>query len=111
VGLALGAGAAGAGRPPAPATASAEPVRFTCPCLVVGAGIGGRCAPEPVNHAVFAAAAPYARHVVVPTIGHGDILDDRPAARARRLCGGAPAPEPGRAAVTALIRDLVLGAA
>jgi hypothetical protein len=57
---------------------------------------------------VFAAAAPDAGHVVVPTIGHGDILDDRPAATARRLCGGAADPAPGRKAVTALIADLVL---
>jgi pimeloyl-ACP methyl ester carboxylesterase len=98
----------GAGRAPSVPTAAREPVAFTCPCLVVGAGIGGRCAPEPVNHAVFAAAAPYARHVVVPTIGHGDILDDRAAANARRLCGGAPDPAPGRAAVTALLTDFLL---
>jgi len=98
----------GAGRVPSAPTASREPVEFTCPCLVVGAGIGGRCAPEPVNHAVFAAAAPYARHVVVATIGHGDILDDRSAGRARRLCGGAPDPAPGRAAVTALLTELLL---
>jgi pimeloyl-ACP methyl ester carboxylesterase len=97
----------GTGRAPSIPTASAAPVAFTCACLVVGAGIGGRCAPEPVNHAVFAAAAPDARHVVVPTIGHGDILDDRPAATARRLCGGAADPAPGRTAVTALIADLV----
>jgi pimeloyl-ACP methyl ester carboxylesterase len=98
----------GTGRAPSSPTASSAPVAFTCPCLVVGAGIGGRCAPEPVNHAVFAAAAPYAGHVVVPTIGHGDILDDRPAANARRICGGAADPAPGRAAVTALIVDLIL---
>jgi pimeloyl-ACP methyl ester carboxylesterase len=98
----------GAGRAPSAPTASSDPVAFTCPCLVVGAGIGGRCAPEPVNHNAFAAAAPYARHVVVPTIGHGDILDDGPAARARRLCGGAPDPAPGRATVTALLTEFVL---
>lgn len=98
----------GAGRAPSAPTASSDPVAFTCPCLVVGAGISGRCAPEPVNHDVFAAAAPYARHVVVPTIGHGDILDDRPAANARRLCGGAHDPAPGRATVTALLTEFLL---
>lgn len=100
----------GAGRRPEVPTASAEPVAFRCPCLVIGAGIGGRCAPEPVNHRVFAAAAPDARHVVVDSIGHGDVLDDRPAATARRLCGGAEDPSPGRATVTALVTDLVLAA-
>ena len=99
----------GAGRRPDVPTATALPVAFRCPCLVVGAGIPGRCAPEPVNHRVFAAAAPGARHVVVDSIGHGDVLDDRPAATARRLCGGAPDPVPGRAVVTTLITDLVLG--
>jgi pimeloyl-ACP methyl ester carboxylesterase len=98
----------GAGRRPDLPTATADPVAFTCPCLVVGAGISGRCAPEPVNHRVFAAAAPNARHVIVDAIGHGDVLDDRPAATARRLCGGAPDPTAGRAKVTALITDLVL---
>jgi len=98
----------GAGRRPDVPTATAEPVVFTCPCLVIGAGIPGRCAPEPVNHRQFAAAAPDARHVVVDSIGHGDVLDDRPAATARRLCGGAPDPAPGRAAVTALLTDFVL---
>jgi pimeloyl-ACP methyl ester carboxylesterase len=99
----------GAGRRPEVPSSTLDPVEFRCPCLVVGAGIGGRCAPEPVNHRVFAAAAPEAGHVVVDAIGHGDVLDDRPAATARRLCGGAIDPAPGRAIVTALITDLVLG--
>jgi acetyl esterase/lipase len=98
----------GAGRSPSIPSASTDTVAFSCPCLIVGAGIGGRCAPEPVNHEVFAAAAPCARHVVVATIGHGDILDDRPAANARRVCGGAPDPAAGRAAVTALLTEFLL---
>jgi hypothetical protein len=99
----------GAGRRPEVPSSTLDPVEFRCPCLVIGAGIGGRCAPEPVNHRVFAAAAPEAGHVVVDAIGHGDVLGDRPAATARRLCGGAIDPAPGRAIVTALITDLVLG--
>ena len=99
----------GAGRTPTVPTATAVAASFTCPALVVGAGIEGRCAPEPVNHRHFAAATPGARHVVVTRLGHGDILDDRPRATARRLCTGAEDPDPGRAAVTALLTAFVLG--
>jgi pimeloyl-ACP methyl ester carboxylesterase len=99
----------GAGRTPTEPTATAVAASFTCPSLVIGAGIEGRCAPEPVNHRRFAGATPGARHVVVTRLGHGDILDDRPRATARRLCTGAEDPDPGRAAVTALVTASVLG--
>ena len=99
----------GSGRAPTARTATAAPALFSIPCLIVGAGLGGRCAPEPVNHRAFADAVPSARHVVVTRLGHGDVLDDRPRARARRLCGGADDPDPGRCAVTALVIAAVLG--
>jgi pimeloyl-ACP methyl ester carboxylesterase len=93
----------GGGRSPQEPTSTTRPAVFTCPALIVGAGLGGRCAPAPVNHEVFAAAAPDARHVVVPELGHADILDGRTRAFGRRLCGGAAEPDPGRAAVSRLL--------
>jgi pimeloyl-ACP methyl ester carboxylesterase len=99
----------GAGRAPAQPTATSARAAFTCPALVVGAGIGGRCAPEPVNHRAFARAAPHARHVVVTRLGHADVLDGRSRRLGRWLCGGAEDPDAGRAAVTALVASLVLG--
>jgi len=99
----------GSGRAPSVRTATATPAEFAVPCLVIGAGLGGRCAPEPVNHEAFADAMPFARHVVVTRLGHGDMLDDAPRARAARLCGGADDPDAGRAAVTRLIAWSGLG--
>jgi len=99
----------GSGRAPSVRTATATSAGFSVPCLVIGAGLGGRCAPEPVNHEAFADAMPLARHVVVTRLGHGDMLDDAPRARAARLCGGADDPDPGRAAVTRLLAWSVCG--
>lgn len=99
----------GSGRSPSARTATAADAVFASPCVVVGAGIGGRCAPEPVNHAAFAAATPRARHLVVTRLGHGDVLDERPRASARRVCGGAEDPEPGRAVVTHVLAAVLLG--
>jgi pimeloyl-ACP methyl ester carboxylesterase len=93
----------GGGRAPQVPTATTHPVAFTCPTLVVGAGLSGRCAPVPVNHEVFAAASPHARHVVVPQLGHADILEGRARSFGRRLCGGAVDPDAGRAAVSSLL--------
>lgn len=48
----------GAGRRPTTLAAAAQPASFTSRTLVVGAGVGGRCAPDAVNHRHFASAAP-----------------------------------------------------
>jgi pimeloyl-ACP methyl ester carboxylesterase len=101
----------GAGRRPTEADAAAEPAAFDVPTLVIGAGLGGRCAPEPVNHAVFAASAPHAQHVVVQGLGHADLLDDRPRALGRRLCPGGPDPDSARTCVSALLVAFLAGAA
>jgi pimeloyl-ACP methyl ester carboxylesterase len=101
----------GAGRNPTTLAAAAGPAGFTARTLVVGAGLGGRCAPDPVNHRHFAAAAPPgATHVVIETMGHGDVLDDRPARASRRLCGGSTDPGHERRAVAELITRFVDGA-
>jgi pimeloyl-ACP methyl ester carboxylesterase len=94
----------GGGRHPTAPAAAAAPATFTSRTLVIGAGLGGRCAPAAVNHDHFAAAAPPgSTHVVIDSMGHGDVLDDRPARAARGLCGGSPDPRHERRAVAQLI--------
>jgi pimeloyl-ACP methyl ester carboxylesterase len=101
----------GAGRHPTTLAAVAAPATFAARTLVVGAGVGGRCAPDPVNHRHFAAAAPPgSTHVVIDTMGHGDVLDDRPARASRRLCGGSPDPGRERDAVAELVVRFLDGA-
>jgi hypothetical protein len=74
-----------------------------CPTLVVGCGIGDRCAPVGRNHEVFAVAVPGCDHTVMADCGHADVLDGRSARLGRRLCGGSDEPERARAAVTATL--------
>ena len=98
----------GAGRHPTTLEATAEPATFTARTLVVGAGLEGRCAPAAVNHQHFAAAAPPgARHDVIASMGHGDVLDDRPARAARLMCGGSHNPRHERSTVAELVRRFV----
>jgi pimeloyl-ACP methyl ester carboxylesterase len=98
----------GAGRHSTALAAAAEPARFTARTLVVGAGLGHRCAPTSVNHEHFAAAAPPgSTHVVIDSMGHGDVLDDRPARGARRLCGGSADARRERHTVAQLIERFV----
>jgi pimeloyl-ACP methyl ester carboxylesterase len=98
----------GAGRHPTAPAAAARPARFTARTLVIGAGLGGRCAPAPVNHEHFAAAAPPgSTHVVVASMGHGDVLDDRLARASRLLCGGSADPRRERSTVAEIIGQFV----
>lgn len=107
VGLVLVDPVDGAGPRPSTKRVTAQALGFQGPALVIGAGIGGRCAPAPVNHDAFAAALPQAGHVVVSGLGHADVLDGRAASRGKRLCGGADAPEVVRGHVTALLGAFV----
>lgn len=104
--LALVDPVSGAGGP----RAAPEPlpvVDVGCPSLVVGCGIGDRCAPVGRNHEVFAATIAGCRHTVVADCGHADVLEGRAARLGRRLCGGGDDPEAARAEVTAaLLRHL-----
>jgi pimeloyl-ACP methyl ester carboxylesterase len=86
-----------------PRGAAARPPRFSMECLVIGAGVSSRCAPEGVNHARFAAAAPRRIHATVPGCGHADVLTGRALRWGRALCAGGPDPQGARATVTALI--------
>ena len=98
----------GAGRRPTALHAAAQPATFGARTLVVGAGRSGRCAPAAVNHEHFARAAPPgSTHVVLPAMGHGDILDDRPARLSRWLCGGSDEPANERATVAQLMSAFI----
>jgi pimeloyl-ACP methyl ester carboxylesterase len=81
----------------------ARPPLFSLDCLVIGAGIGSRCAPAGVNHQRFATAAPRRIHATVHECGHADVLTGRALRWGRKLCPGGPDPQAGRATVTALI--------
>lgn len=97
----------GAGRRPSVRTSTAVAAVAPWPALVIGAGIGGPCAPAPVNHDAFAEALPGSGHVVVRGLGHADVLEGRSRALGRRLCGGADDPDPGRALVGELLLAVV----
>jgi dienelactone hydrolase len=101
----------GGGRRSARLNATAEPATFASRTLVIGAGSGGRCAPDPVDHRHFAVAAPPgATHVVVDDMGHADLLDDRPRRAARLLCPGHIHPDLARRTVVELMRAFLDGA-
>jgi len=93
----------GEGRSPSGPTSTRDAPPPACPTLIIGAGIGGRCAPDPVNHRVFAAATPACTHLVVRELGHADLLSGRGRDLGRRLCPGAPDPDPGRATCADLV--------
>lgn len=93
----------GHGRRPTGREATANPAGFTCPALIIGAGVGGPCAPESVNHHAFADATPAAAYALVPGLGHADILGGRARSIGRRLCGGGPDPGAARGICTALM--------
>jgi pimeloyl-ACP methyl ester carboxylesterase len=88
--------------------ATATPAVFDAATLVIGAGLGGRCAPAGVNHERFAAVAPPdATHVVVEAMGHVDLLDDRPRRAARLLCPGGDDPDGSRRELVRLMREFM----
>jgi pimeloyl-ACP methyl ester carboxylesterase len=93
--------------PRSAATATASPAMFTCPTLIVGGGLSGRCAPVPLNHEQFARAMPAAEHVVLADMGHADMLCGGPLRWGRRLCGGGADPAAERATVTALLVEFI----
>lgn len=98
----------GAGRNPSALAAASEPATFNARTLVIGAGLEGRCAPVAVNHRHFAEAAPLgSTHVVIESMGHGDMLDDRQARGSRLLCGGSADPRRERSSVAELVRGFV----
>ena len=88
---------------PGSRSATARPPRFSLACLVIGAGVGSRCAPVGLNHERFAAAAPRRIHATLPGCGHADVLTGRALRWGRWLCRGGEDPQRARSTVTALI--------
>jgi pimeloyl-ACP methyl ester carboxylesterase len=98
----------GGGRKATRPNATAAPAVFDAATLVIGAGLGGRCAPVAVNHERFAAVAPPdATHVVLDSMGHADLLDDRPRRAARLLCPGGDDPDRSRRELVRLMREFM----
>lgn len=89
------------------ATPPPLPTPPRCPLLIMGFGIGGRCAPSGRNHEIFAAAAPDATKMIIANCGHGDILDEERARPARVLCGGGSDRAASRAAITNAMIDFM----
>lgn len=77
--------------------------------LIIGAGRSGPCAPAGVNHVAFADATPGCRHVVLPDLGHADILCGRWRSAGRRLCGGGGEPEANLQQVADLLAGVIRG--
>ncbi|MFN8126960.1 MAG: hypothetical protein U0R64_10695 [Candidatus Nanopelagicales bacterium] len=92
------------GGPGSAPTTTQRPPGFDLRPLIIGAGLGGRCAPQGLNHHAFAAAAPEAMHAVVADCGHGDMLGGRWRTFARVGCGGGSDPGAAREAISHLIR-------
>jgi chlorophyllase len=70
------------------------PVTFAGPSVILGAGLGGDCAPEGENHVqFFAAAQSPAMHVVAPGQGHGDMLDPFDSRLATLICESGSTPD------------------
>ncbi|HSO03979.1 MAG TPA: alpha/beta fold hydrolase [Candidatus Limnocylindrales bacterium] len=86
-----------------PRSPTGRPPRFSLDPLVIGAGIGSRCAPAGRNHQRFATAAPRRIHATVHGCGHADVLTGGALRWGRMLCPGGPDPQRARATVTALI--------
>ena len=97
----------GEGRKPEPTT-TREPVRFAHRPLVIGAGLGGPCAPANVNHDAFAAAAP-TTHLVLPDCGHADMLDTWPRRLGRLACHGGTRPDAARETIAGLMTLFIKG--
>ncbi|MEI6622720.1 MAG: hypothetical protein WCP28_12520 [Actinomycetes bacterium] len=89
--------------------ATKAPVQFEHRPLIIGAGLGGKCAPAAVNHDQFARAADPSWHVVVQDMGHADMLTGRALSLGRRLCGGGSDPDSSRAAIQSMVEDYLAG--
>lgn len=63
------------------------PFEFDIPTLIIGAGMGGPCAPTGDNYVQFFDACPSPSTLVIATdYGHGDMLDEETAALAASVC-------------------------
>jgi pimeloyl-ACP methyl ester carboxylesterase len=99
----------GQGRRPRTSLSTRVSSPFRGPAWILGAGIGGPCAPVGANHEQFARATPGAVHLVVHDLGHADMLAGRARSLGRRLCGGGKDPDAARELCTRLLADFVSG--
>ncbi len=83
---------------------TAEPFTFDIPSLIIGAGIGGNCAPEGCNYVQFFDACPSPSTLVIANdYGHGDMLDEETAALAASVCLANEVREPMRRLTAGLL--------
>ncbi len=99
----------GQGRRPSQDLSTRRSSPYDGPTWIVGAGMGGACAPVGANHEQFARATPQAVHIVVHDLGHADMLQGRSRSLGRRLCGGGEDPDAARALCTGLLADFIAG--
>ncbi|MCB9853466.1 MAG: dienelactone hydrolase family protein [Phycisphaerales bacterium] len=77
---------------------------FDIPTLILGAGLGGPCAPEGDNYQTFYDACPSPSTLVIATdYGHGDMLDAETAALAAGVCASNSDREPMRRLTAGLL--------
>ncbi|MBK6763157.1 MAG: hypothetical protein IPG68_07690 [Micrococcales bacterium] len=99
----------GQGRRPARDLVTRRFAEYIGPTWIIGAGVSGPCAPVGANHEQFVRATPEAVHLVVPDLGHADILQGRARGFGRRLCGGGQDPDRARALCSGLLARFVAG--
>jgi len=99
----------GQGRRPVRDLATRRGAEYTGPTWIIGAGVSGPCAPVGANHEQFVRATPHAVHLVVPDLGHPDILRGRARSFGRRLCGGGVDPDRARTLCSGLLAQFVAG--
>jgi len=81
-----------------------DPFTFDIPTLIIGAGIGGNCAPEGRNYVQFFNACPSPSTLVIANdYGHGDMLDEETAALAASVCPANEDREPMRRLTAGLL--------
>jgi len=99
----------GQGRRPVRDLSTRRGTEYAGSTWIIGAGVAGPCAPVGANHEQFARATPQAVQLVVPDLGHADILQGRARGLGRRLCGGGRNPDAARALCTGLLAALMAG--
>lgn len=81
----------GSGLRPKTDMATSSEAEFSFSTLIIGAGRGGKCAPEDRNHERFAARTAGAEHIVLADMAHADVMSGTFGWAGRRLCGSGPA--------------------
>lgn len=80
------------------------PFNFNIPTLILGAGLGGACAPDGDNYVQFFDACPSPSILVIAgDYGHGDMLDEETAALAASVCQSNTDREPMRRLTAGLL--------